>query len=311
MNVRLVQATFDDENPQTQPMWRYPDGTPFDPDRNTDAFVAMLPAWRRQGMLSFTINLQGGSPRGYAKEQPWHNSAFTPDGSLKPAYMARVERVLDRADALGMAPILGYFYFGQAHHFINDDAICHATDNATDWLLERGYRNVLIEIANESDHWDYPELIQPDRVVELITRVQERSKGKLETAAGQLLVSTSLMGQRVPSQAIVRASDFLLLHGNGVKTPDLFRQLVRETRRVPGYRDQPVICNEDDHFDFDKPDNHFLAAIDEYASWGYFDYRFDGEGFEEGYQSVPVDWTTSSQRKHGFFDLLAQITGAR
>ena len=31
-----------------------------------------------------------------------------------------------------------------------------------------------------------------------------------------------------------------------------------------------------------------LAAIGEYASWGYFDYRMEGEGFHEGYQSVPL-----------------------
>jgi hypothetical protein len=34
-----------------------------------------------------------------------------------------------------------------------------------------------------------------------------------------------------------------------------------------------------------------------------------GEGFEEGYQSVPVDWQISSSRKKGFFRLLGEITG--
>jgi hypothetical protein len=35
-----------------------------------------------------------------------------------------------------------------------------------------------------------------------------------------------------------------------------------------------------------------------------------GEGFDEGYQSVPVNWTISSERKRGFFELLSKITGA-
>jgi hypothetical protein len=35
-----------------------------------------------------------------------------------------------------------------------------------------------------------------------------------------------------------------------------------------------------------------------------------GEGFDEGYQSVPVNWTISSERKKGFFRLLAGITGS-
>jgi hypothetical protein len=52
-----------------------------------------------------------------------------------------------------------------------------------------------------------------------------------------------------------------------------------------------------------------LAAVSRYAGWGYFDYRMKGEGFEQGYQSVPVDWTISSERKKGFFGLLKEVTG--
>ena len=40
-----------------------------------------------------------------------------------------------------------------------------------------------------------------------------------------------------------------------------------------------------------------------------FDYRKKGEGFDEGYQSVPVNWKTSSERKRGFYKLLSEITG--
>jgi hypothetical protein len=80
---------------------------------------------------------------------------------------------------------------------------------------------------------------------------------------------------------------------------------------VPGYRPMPILFNEDDHFDFDQPMNNFIAAVGEYASWGYFDYRMKDEGFAEGYQSVPVDWGISSDRKRGFFKLLAEITGSK
>ena len=86
--------------------------------------------------------------------------------------------------------------------------------------------------------------------------------------------------------------------------------MVQQTRQVEGYRPVPILFNEDDHFDFDRADNHMLAALAEYASWGYFDYRMQGEGFQEGYQSVPVDWSASTERKRGFYELLAQVTGA-
>jgi len=49
------------------------------------------------------------------------------------------------------------------------------------------------------------------------------------------------------------------------------------------------------------------GALSEYASWGYFDSRLPGEGFEDGYQSMPVDWGISSERKRRFFDYLSEI----
>ena len=85
--------------------------------------------------------------------------------------------------------------------------------------------------------------------------------------------------------------------------------MVGQTRGVSGYRTMPILFNEDDHFDFDKPRNNFTAAVREYASWGYFDFRMKGEGFDEGYQSVPVNWGISSERKRGFFALMKDITG--
>jgi len=55
--------------------------------------------------------------------------------------------------------------------------------------------------------------------------------------------------------------------------------------------------------------NNFIAAVREHALWGYFDFRIKDEGFDEGYQSVPVNWDISSARKRGFFKLLGEITG--
>ncbi|MEW6753849.1 MAG: hypothetical protein AB1505_23140, partial [Candidatus Latescibacterota bacterium] len=123
------------------------------------------------------------------------------------------------------------------------------------------------------------------------------------------LVGASLCGGSVPADDLIAPSDFLLLHGNGVAGPDGIRQMVDQCRGRKSYRDQPVLFNEDDHFDFEVADNHMLAALSRRAGWGYFDYRMPGEGFDEGYQSVPVNWGISSTRKRGFFSLLRQVTG--
>jgi hypothetical protein len=306
LNSRMVQGIFDDLNPKTRSMWGYPDTKRWDADRNTREFVAAMPAWRKHGLLGFTINFQGGSPQGYSQEQPWHNSAFRSDGSLRPDYMNRLERILDRADELGMVPTVGYFYFGQDERLENDDAVRRAVREATNWLLRKDYRNVLVEIANECDNRAYQQpLIQAPRVHELI----ELAKS-IAIDGRRLPVSVSYNGGTIPKPNVVTAADFLLLHGNGVKAPDRIAAMVRETRQVAGYRPMPILFNEDDHFDFDKPANNFVSALSEYASWGYFDYRMKGEGFDEGFQSVPVNWGISSSRKKGFFGLLADITGS-
>jgi len=311
MNSRMVQGIFDDRNPDTRKNWAYPGG-PFDAERNTREFIASMAAWREAGLLSFTINLQGGSPRGYSQthDQIWLNSAINPDGSLRDDSLTRLSRILDQADELGMAPILGIFYFGQQHKMDDDEsAVKRAVDNTVDWLLARGYTNVMVEIANECDDRAYDPILRPQRAHELIERVKQRSTGKVKSPVGRLLVSTSFGGGRVPPDNVIAAADFVLLHGNGVGQPDRIRKMVDDTRSSKAYRGQPVLFNEDDHFDFEKPDNDLLAAVGRYAGWGYFDYRMKGEGFEQGYQSVPVDWSISSERKRGFFRLLREVTG--
>ena len=304
MNSRMVQGIFDDRNPETVSRWAYPDTQKWDAERNTREFIAAMPEWRRHGLLAFTINLQGGSPEGYSKTQPWLNSAIREDGSLDPAYLARLERIIGKADELGMAVILGYFYFGQDERLKGEQAVMRAVDEATQWVLGKGWRHVLIEINNEANvRYDH-EILKPARVHELINRV----KG-MERDGRRLLVSTSYGGGVVPGKDVITAADFLLIHGNGVKGADAMRAFIGKVKKARGERRIPIVVNEDDHFDFDKAENNFTAAVAERVSWGYFDFRMKGEGFDDGYQSVPVNWGISSDRKKGFFKLLKEITG--
>jgi len=161
-----------------------------------------------------------------------------------------------------------------------------------------------VEIDNECDIGFRHDILGPGRVSELIKRVQS-----MQDHGRRLLVGTSFIGGVVPNESVVRASDFLLLHGNGVAEPEKIAEMVRKTRLVSGYTAKPILFNEDDHFNFDQPANNMTAAIREHASWGYFDYRMKGEGFDEGYQSIPVNWGISSARKRGFFSLLSDVTG--
>jgi hypothetical protein len=305
----MVQGIFDDLNPETRDRWAYKDTGRWDAERNTDEFIAAMESWRRHGLLAFTINLQGGSPEGYSKGQPWVNSAFDAQGHLREAYMNRLARILQRADELGMVAIVGYFYFGQDERLADEAAVINAVDQAAKWLLENHWRNVLVEVNNECNVGYNHEILKPHRVHELILRIQStKFNGR------RLLVSTSYGGGTIPGEKVIAASDYVLLHGNGVRDPKNMVKLIQVTRARMGVNAKPIINNEDDrpwrdqHQGFGQQGNNMIACIENGVSWGYFDYREKGEPFEEGFQSVPVDWGMNSRRKKEFFGLLKLVT---
>jgi hypothetical protein len=303
MNSRMVQGVFHDLNPQTRPRWRYPDGN-WDPQRNTDEFCAAMAVWRAHGLDAFTLNLQGGSPEGYSEAQPWHNSALQSHGAFRADFMPRLTQVLNRADELGMVVILGILYSGQDQRLTDETAVKRAVTETVDFILDGGWKNVVLEIANEADLplYSHP-IIREDRVHELIELAKD-------FADGRLLTSVSMKGGGIPPARVIAASDFILLHGNGVDGSSKLAEMVRTVEESPEYRGQPIVFNEDDHFDFAADDCHMKAAVRAGAGWGYFDYRMKGEGYDEGYQSMPVNWGISSERKRGFFNLLKEMTGA-
>ncbi len=305
MNSRMVQGIFDDLNPESSAEFAYADKKKWDANRNTNEFVAAMPQWYEHGLNAFTINMQGGSPYGYGNKKCL-NPGFNTDGSLMQPYMNRLDRILKKADELHMVVILGIFYFGQDQNLKDETAVINAVDNLTNWIFEKSYRHVLIEINNECDHNTYDHaILRPNRVHELIERVKNK-----QPKGYHLLVSTSYTGKKVPTANVVKVADFLLIHGNSAKDPKQIQLLIDSTKQVEGYRNMPIVNNEDDHFDFDKEENNFTVSIKNYVSWGYFDFRFKGEtDYREGYQSVPVDWGINSERKKGFFNKVKEITG--
>jgi len=299
-NSRMVQGVFDDLNPETVSKWKYPDTRTWDPERNTREFINAMGEWRKHGLLAFTINFQGGSPEGYSANQPWENNAFEPNGDIRPAYFKRMEQIVKQADQLGMVVILGLFYFGQDERLTDETAIKNAVNNVVDWIQKNRFENIIIELANECNNRKYDhEILKQDRIQELMLQIKEKAPG--------IPVSTSFNGNTIPPDHIVGVSDFVLIHGNGVSNPARITEMVNEVRNLPSYKPMPIVFNEDDHFDFDKPENNFLAATKAYASWGFFDFRMKDEGFNEGYQSVPVNWGISSKRKQDFFNKVKEI----
>ena len=325
-NVRAVQATFDDANPETRRHWAYPDTGEWDPERNVTEFCEALPSWRDHGVLAFTINFQGGGPL-YIPEiyQNYNNNGFTPEGELKPAYADRIERVLACADELGMVVIVGLFYWVNVLKMRDEKAIWHAAYEAVSFLDGIGYRNVLVEIANEIEvvvrNTGY-DIFSPERSYEMISKLRKEHP--------EILYSTSHMASHVnpskgvPPDSLIESVDFVLLHGNGTRPPRL-ETAIRDVQAMPVYMEnpKPIVINEDS-----PAVPNLDAAWRNAASWGYYDQGFEGQGddpyeryqnhprrnngpFEElnGFQTPPVNWTINSRFKRDFFTQVAKITG--
>ena len=307
-NCRMVQAIFDDENPETVGNWAYPDTGKWDPERNVSEFIAAMPEYLAHGCTAVTVNLQGGMPITKTERiQPWINSAIDPEGELKPAYMDRLLRLLEAADKLGMIVIVGYYYFGQDKFLVSEEAVRRGTINASRWLLDTGLENILVEINNESDvpiYWH--DILKPPRVHELIglARGEERD-------GRRLIVSTSFTGgsfhgsiaKGIPTEAALEISDYALVHTNRHDTQGT-RKVVQGVRQMAAYkaRPMPVVINEDSI----SVENLF-AAVEEFAPWGYYDQG--DNNYRDGYQSPPVNWRVNTPEKQCFFDGVAEITG--
>ncbi|HWH67826.1 MAG TPA: serine hydrolase, partial [Candidatus Sulfotelmatobacter sp.] len=220
MNVRMVNATFEDRR-----------RADFDAEANTDHFIARIPEYAAQGVKAFTLCLQGGMP-GYEGAA---NSAFEPDGRLRPAYLARVERVIRACDQRGLVVILGLYYQRQSAILRDEAAVRAGVGNAARWVRERGFQNVLLEIANEYPHSGFAQgLIRDPKGQAALIRLAK------ETAPG-LLVSASGYGDGRVHPEVAEAADFLLPHWNSTPVEQI-------PERITALKEfgKPIVANEDD-----------------------------------------------------------------
>jgi len=307
LNSRMVQGIFDDLNPNTVDTFAYIDTKKWDAKRNNNEFITAMPLWKSYGLNSFSLNMQGGSPFGYGNIKCL-NPGFNPDGSLIEGYMKRLNKILKKADKLEMVVILGIFYFGQDQNIKDEKSVIAATNNLVDWLFAKKYRNVIIEINNETNKREYNHpILMPDRIHELIELVRNKKKNGY-----RYLVGTSFPAVIIPTQKVIDASDLILFHGNALRAPAKFQTAIDKIKKIKGAQNKPFVINEDDNFDFENDSCHFNMAVRNHISWGYFDYRRKGiTDLKEGYQSIPVDWKINSDNKKAFFEKVKEISGAK
>jgi hypothetical protein len=221
MNVRMVNSVFEDS---ARPN--------FDPDANTGEFLAYMPSYVSHGVRAFTVSLQGGYP-GYEGAR---NSAFQENGALSSDYLARVARVIERADALGASIILSLFYQRQDQHLENEKAVRAAVINAVDWVEKQGYRNVILEVVNEYGHSGFDHrILRTDAGVASLIRLAKNRHPSLPVSASYLR-----NGHTTPE--VAQASDLILVHFNNLGLSAISDRVRALRKAHPG---KPIVCNED------------------------------------------------------------------
>jgi hypothetical protein len=295
LNSRMIQGIFDDENPATVHNWAYPDTKKWDPQRNTNELVHAIPSYAQSGLKMITVGMQGGCPRCDGTNGRNVTTAFNSDGSLKQAWLHRLDQVIRAADANGMVVTVSLFYAKQNRRLASEQAVIHGINAIIDWLTADGYTNVFVEIANECNIRDfYPYL--SGNVAMAIQQAQRRSHGKLK-------VSVSYTGGTIPPSAVISQEDYITLHGNG-QSPAQISGMVAAIRSIPVYRSnpKPIIFDEDS-----TNMANMNAAIQSQASWGYYDQG--SNNYVEGFQSPPINWTIDTVAKEAFFRNVGGRTG--
>ena len=132
--------------------------------------------------------------------------------------------------------ILGLFYQRQDQALDDEDAVRAGVVNAVNWIKKRGYRNVILEIANEYGHkgFDHAILRSDAGVAGLIRLAQDRHPS--------LPVSASSVRNGDTTPKVAAASDVILTHFNGLSLSEISAR-TRALRRE--YDDKPIVANED------------------------------------------------------------------
>jgi hypothetical protein len=141
------------------------DVTEAEADRNTEHFIDQLAAYREAGVHCISFGLECGNPINNEADAAIDDgasgiqyelsggapSAFEAGGTaLKANHMARHEAAIEAAAAEGVFACVQLYYARQCRWLSTTDNYEAGIDTFIAWLKGKGYRNVVIDLANES-----------------------------------------------------------------------------------------------------------------------------------------------------------------
>ena len=316
MNSRMIQGIFDTTvgiDNYVYPTSNivngvfYPAGQ-WNADRNTAEFVASMASWQAngKGINGFTVGLQGGQTydnggNGLPSDS-FNPSAFNSDGSLRSNYLLRLKSVVDEAVRLNMVPMVSLFHRNQVINYFGGDSDGNAIDptaatavvrsavtNFVNWVVANQYTNrIIVEIQNECDYASTSGFgLECSNLHTLLQIV--RSAG--------ILVGNSVAncdGTPVyPDRTLLDNSDVIFLHGNECADINAIQGMINAASVISlGYVQQPISFTEV----WSNAESYVvpLATSQPRAGMGLLDAGCND--YNSGFQSPPVNWSTSSQQ---------------
>ena len=285
MNARFIQGIFDDKADPAR-FSRF--GYEWNADQNTNRLITALPEWKHYGLLGFTVGLQGGMPVLTIKNNTIDNNPYSEDGKhIDRVYLDRLDRLITAADSLGMIVIVSMLYQGQSNRMADGRCIRNAVIACSRFLKEAAYTNVIIEVANEYNvgyFKNHPLVYYPEGIVTLIDLARIESGG--------LPVGSSGGGLHFAPE-VCRASDVILVHGNGA-TEQTYYNMIRNVKALNLNR--PIVCNEDS-----PRFTQLKVAMKTHTSWGYYNTHTK--------QDPPADWSITAGEDQFFAWRMANEIG--
>jgi hypothetical protein len=285
MNVRFIQALFDEKNDPS----RYNRFTRiFDPDKNTDNLIQELQNWYDVGVRAITVGMQGGGPCNTINNFTNEVNPYSKDGtSIDSNTLKRLVNLVEAADKIGMVIILSYFYGSMTRFLEDDEAVVNAVKTTSNFIRDKKYTNIIIEIANEHNINDFaihPILKNEKGIVTLMEIARRES--------GNMMVGCSGTGGYF-SELITKNSDCILMHSNNLTKTEFYNMILKCKEVAPN---RPIVFNEDS-----AASSRLEVAFDQHVSWGYYN--------NMSKQEPPTNWSIMKGEDEVFAAKLSKYLG--
>ena len=277
----------------------------FDADKNKGEFIKNLKEWRKSGVNLITVGLQSPNPfaeyykkareQDKSKNIAFNSSAIKADGSLNLDFLENAGEIITEANKLGIAVLANILSPACENIFEDEFAVINGIFNATDWLVNKNFADILVNITDVSHTFYKSSILNGGRIIKVLKSVRERINNKIILGAG--IKSFAGVSPKSISEYI-ELSDFIPVYANSTKTMlEKIYFFQAKNKEIP-----IIVVKGDDlsekYNSYGK--NNLAEALENNASWCYYD--------QEGFvilKNKSIDWSkNSSPEKKRFFETL-------